>query len=265
MAVTSLSASAASSIEARRPRAGRPARGRSGCRSGRRPAAGGGGHRTSNRSAAERDHLPGRGRRCSRRAASAPRSARWTGDGQPAPPSTTSRGAERARSPRRRALVVGLGVGQHQRVQPLDAGLLQACRIGPSGGPVSTSTACRRAGSASRRPGRRRGTRRRARRGRRRGAAPCRGARSDERAAATRRAAARPRAAGAAASPARRRPRRAAAPAPHGRRRSRPASAAQPAAITAGDAVDRHDRERRAPRSCARPTGRRRAAARSAR
>ena len=94
------------------------------------------------------------------------------------------------RSPRRGALVVGLGVGEHQRVEPLDAGLLEAPRIGPSGGPVSTSTRRRRAGSASRRPGRRRGTRRAARRAAggaarraaRRDRPPCRGGERDRRA-----------------------------------------------------------------------------------
>ena len=60
-------------------------------------------------------------------------SARCTRDGQPAPPSTTSRGWYAAMTGGRRALVVGLRVREHQRVEPLDAGLLEPLQDRPVG------------------------------------------------------------------------------------------------------------------------------------
>ena len=50
---------------------------------------------------------------------------RWTGVGQPAPPSSTSRGGNAPHHGERRALVVGLRVGEDQHVEAADAGAAQ--------------------------------------------------------------------------------------------------------------------------------------------
>ena len=81
---------------------------------------GGGGHSTRSRERARAEHLAGL-RGDAARAAGAPRPAARaaTGVGQPAPPSSTQpRPATRAMHRRRAALVVGLGVREHQHVEP---------------------------------------------------------------------------------------------------------------------------------------------------
>ena len=109
--------------------------------SGRKPGPGGGGHSSSHADPAEREHLPGMGGDppCAAWRAARPRLHR----GRPAGAAVdhqARRGSARRTSSAAPSWSVSR-VGDHERVEPLDAGLRSRRRIGPPGGPVSTSTA----------------------------------------------------------------------------------------------------------------------------
>ena len=128
--------------------------------SGRHPRGGAGGHSTRKRNEPTRSDLARA--RGSRRPAGA-RERR----GQPALDRRRPARAAVEHEPRavrgdhrqRHALVVGLGMGEHQHVEPLDARVGEAAQDRPAGRPgVDEHRARRRAAAASRLPDRRRGT-----------------------------------------------------------------------------------------------------------
>ena len=128
-------------------RVGRPAR-------ARRP-------QHAQRDAADAQHLAGaRRRRRARRARAACAAIRAPlASRTPSRPSSTSADRQRAQHRRRAAVVVGLGVGDHEQVEPPHAGVAQPRRgSGRRAARCRRGSRCAATGSASRRPGRRRGT-----------------------------------------------------------------------------------------------------------
>ena len=209
----------------------------------------GGGHRIAKRRPPTSIAWPAAG---VQRASAAPRaragSARWTGESQPAPPSTTSRGAYSRITAGAAPSWSASAWVRKSASSRLTRGLLEALRgSGRRAGRCRPARPSRRAGSASRRPGRRRGTTRRAR-----PAAAARRARAAQRRPRRRPRARRRRAprraassrAGVRRAPRRRRPRAARA------RRHGADARAPPAPSSAAQASDDHRRRERG----ARPT-----------